>query len=198
MSHKAILYCLSFADICCQLGRNQENVCNGRWCWTGNLLMQFYPVALLVAMPVSVFWKKRAWPRYTRDVFAALQLSVYAHLFTWIGCATIQVAYESFPGFGVVAVTLAYEVFVTFVYLWARALARRSFPEDCSSEARAVVWVIFCSDMFAEMVRRMQRVIRPDDWLLPASYASTTACLRRRSSTFSSIPGNFGPSRYLI
>ena len=121
--------------------------------------MQLYPLALLVAMPISLSWKNSAWPRYTRDVFAALQLSVYAHLFTWIGCAAIQVAYESFPGFGVVAVTIAYEVFVTFVYLWARALARRSFPENCSSEARAVVWIIFCSDMFAEMVCSTELVI---------------------------------------
>ena len=49
-------------------------------------------------MAISIAWKRGPWPRYTRDVIAAFQLSVYAHMFAWIGIATVQIMYEAFPG----------------------------------------------------------------------------------------------------
>ena len=37
------------------------------------------------------------------------------------------------------------------VFLWARTLAARAFPRDPSGEAKALMWIIFASDTFAEM-----------------------------------------------
>ena len=44
-----------------------------------------------------------------------------------------------------------FEVFVLLVFLWARWLAARAFPRDPSGEAKALIWIIFASDAFAEM-----------------------------------------------
>ena len=46
---------------------------------------------------------------------------------------------------------MAFEVFVLLVFLWARTLAARAFPRDPSGEAKALIWIIFASDTFAEM-----------------------------------------------
>eukprot|EP01046_Picozoa_sp_COSAG06_P055598 COSAG06_NODE_10270_length_1714_cov_3.126935_2_plen_81_part_00 len=46
---------------------------------------------------------------------------------------------------------MAFEVFVLLVFLWARTLAARAFPRDPSAEAKALIWIIFASDTFAEM-----------------------------------------------
>ena len=54
-------------------------------------------------------------------------------------------------GFGVLGVQIAFEVFVLFAFLWARSLAARAFPRDPSGEAKALIWIIFASDTFAEM-----------------------------------------------
>ena len=59
---------------------------------------------------------------------------------------------ENFKGsFGVLGVQMAFEVFVLLVFLWARTLAARAFPRDPSGEAKALIWIIFASDTFAEM-----------------------------------------------
>ena len=59
---------------------------------------------------------------------------------------------ENFKGsFGVLGVQIAFEVFVLLVFLWARSLAARAFPRDPSGEAKALIWIIFASDTFAEM-----------------------------------------------
>jgi hypothetical protein len=59
---------------------------------------------------------------------------------------------ENFTGnFGVLGVQMAFEVFVLLVFLWARSLAARAFPRDPSGEARAIIWIIFASDTFAEL-----------------------------------------------
>ena len=59
---------------------------------------------------------------------------------------------ENFTGnFGVLGVQMAFEVFVLLVFLWARSLAARAFPRDPSGEARALIWIIFASDTFAEL-----------------------------------------------
>ena len=46
---------------------------------------------------------------------------------------------------------MAFEVFVLLVFLWARTLAAHAFPRDPSGEAKALIWIIFASDTFAEM-----------------------------------------------
>ena len=46
---------------------------------------------------------------------------------------------------------MAFEVFVLLVFLWARTLAARAFPRDPSGEAKALIWIIFASDTFAEL-----------------------------------------------
>ena len=69
-------------------------------------------------------------------------------------------------GAGIVLVQLSFEVFVTLVYLWARALARRAFPRDCSAEARAVIWIIFSSDVFAEMAFINLKFGTSEYWIL--------------------------------
>jgi hypothetical protein len=59
---------------------------------------------------------------------------------------------ENFSGsFGVLGVQIAFEVFVLVVFLWARSLAARAFPRDPSGEAKALIWIIFASDTFAEL-----------------------------------------------
>ena len=59
---------------------------------------------------------------------------------------------ENYKGsFGVLGVQMAFEVFVLLVFLWARTLAARAFPRDPSGEAKALIWIIFASDTFAEM-----------------------------------------------
>jgi hypothetical protein len=40
---------------------------------------------------------------------------------------------------------------VLLVFLWARSLAARAFPRDPSGEAKALIWIIFASDIFAEL-----------------------------------------------
>ena len=64
----------------------------------------------------------------------------------------MDAADENFTGsFGVLGVQLAFEVFVLLVFLWARTLAARAFPRDPSAEAKALIWIIFASDTFAEL-----------------------------------------------
>ena len=48
-------------------------------------------------------------------------------------------------------IQVVFEVFVLFVFLWARSLAARAFPQDPSGEAKALIWITFASDTFAEL-----------------------------------------------
>ena len=48
-------------------------------------------------------------------------------------------------GLGVLGVQVAFEVLVLLVFLWARALAARAFPNDPSAEAKGLIWIIFAS-----------------------------------------------------